>query len=96
VARDWCRCRIDRVARRRFGVEGAVALVGAILPLVTVLSVGPQDHAVALSRHRAALPSGMSFVDQVSLRVIELEGITTAFALDSEFGAPGMRTLPAR
>jgi predicted nucleic acid-binding protein len=83
------------VVRRRFGVDGAIALVDDLLPLVEVLAVDPSVHAAALARSRASLPSGTSFVDQVSFGVVEREGIDTAFALDADFSAVGVRVLPA-
>lgn len=84
------------VARRRFGVEGALSLVDDILPLVDVLPVEPTLHTSALARYRASLPSGTSFVDQVSLLVIERERIDTVFALDADFSAAGIELLPPR
>jgi predicted nucleic acid-binding protein len=82
------------VVRRRFGVEGAIALVDDLLPLVEILPVEPSVHDTALARYRASLPSGTSFVDQVSFGVIEREGIDTAFALDAGFATRAVRVLP--
>lgn len=82
------------IARRRFGIDGAVALVDDVLPLVEVLPVDPALHAAALARYRASLPSGTSFVDQVSLHVIEREQIDAVFALDTDFAASGVEVLP--
>ena len=83
------------VVRRRFGVEGAVTLVDDLLPLVDVIMVDPSMHAAALARYRASLPSGTSFVDQVSLHLIAHEAIEAAFALDADFAAAGVEVLPA-
>lgn len=83
------------VVRRRFGVDGAIALVDDLLPLVEVLPVDSSVHDAALARYRASLPSGTSFVDQVSFGVIEREGLDTAFALDADFSAVRVRVLPA-
>lgn len=82
------------VARRRFGVDGAISLVDDLLPLVEILPVDPALHASALAGYRASLPSGTSFVDHVSLSVIEREHIDAAFALDSDFAAAGVDVLP--
>lgn len=82
------------VARRRFGVEGAIALIDDLLPLVDILPVDPGLHAAALARYRASLPSGTSFVDQVSLELIERDRIETAFVLDADFGASGIHVVP--
>lgn len=82
------------VVRRRFGVEGAEALIDGLLPLVSILPVEPELHAEALARYRASLPSGTSFVDRVSFRVIEHERIDTAFALDADSRGAGIDIVP--
>lgn len=82
------------VARRRFGVDGAVALIDDILPLVEILPVDPASHVTALKRYRASLPTGTSFVDELSFHVIEREQIPTAFALDTDFASVGVEILP--
>jgi uncharacterized protein len=82
------------VARRRFGVDGAIALIDDLLPAIDVLAIDPSLHQAALSRYRSSLPSGTSFVDQVSLEMISREGIDTAFVLDDDFGAAGIRLIP--
>ena len=83
------------VTRRRLGVDATVALIDDLLPAIEVLPVGPIDHTAALARYRASLPSGTSFVDQVSFHVIEREGIATAFVLDDDFAVTGVDMLPA-
>jgi predicted nucleic acid-binding protein len=82
------------VARRRFGVDGVVTLLDDLLPVVELVQVEPATHAVAQARYRESLPSGTSFVDQVSLAVMERDSITTAFALDPDLVRPGLRLLP--
>ncbi len=82
------------MARRRFGVEGAIALLDDLLPLVEVLPVEPALHTNAQARYRASLPSGTSFVDQVSLGIIERDGIDTAFVLDGDFDVAHLTILP--
>jgi uncharacterized protein len=82
------------VCRRRFGVDGAIALLDDFLPIVTILPVEPELHAAAQARYRSSLPSGTSFVDQVSLAVIERDAIERAFALDADFAAAGIEILP--
>jgi predicted nucleic acid-binding protein len=83
------------VARRRFGVDGVVALLDDLLPVIAVLPVEPALHASAQTRYRASLPSGTSFVDQVSFEVMAREAIDTAFALDSNFVDAGVAIVPA-
>lgn len=83
------------VARRRLGIDGVIALLDDVLPAVAVLPLDPATHAVAQARYRASLPSGVSFVDQVSFVVIEREAIDTAIVLDADFVRPGLTVLPA-
>jgi len=82
------------VARRRFGVDGVVALLDDLLPIVDLVPVDAGLHAAALTRYRAALPSGTSFVDQVSLAVIARERVDAVFALDDDLAAAGVRLVP--
>jgi predicted nucleic acid-binding protein len=83
------------VARRRFGVDGVVALLDDLLPVIAVLPVEPALHASAQTRYRASLPSGTSFVDQVSFELMAREAIETAFALDPDFVNAGVAVVPA-
>ena len=82
------------VARRRFGVDGAKALIGDLLPIIELVPVDPAMHAAALARYRAALPSGTSFVDQVSLAVIARERVNAVFALDGDLASSGVTLIP--
>ena len=82
------------VARRRLGLAGAIALIDDLLPLAKGIPVEPAVHDAALVRYRAFLPSGTSFVDQVSFAVIDREGISTAFALDADFVSAGIEVVP--
>jgi predicted nucleic acid-binding protein len=83
------------VARRRFGVDGVIALLDDVLPAMTLLPVDAGLHAAAQASYRNSLPSGTSFVDQVSFKIIEHEAIEVAFALDSDFETAGIRVIPA-
>jgi predicted nucleic acid-binding protein len=82
------------VARRRFGVDGVNALLDDLLPIVDLVPVDPSLHTAALARYRAALPSGTSFVNQVSLAVITRERVDAVFALDDDLAAAGVRLVP--
>ena len=82
------------VTRRRFGVEGAITLLDDLLPAIDLLPVDAELHATAQARYRASLPSGTSFVYQVSLVLIEREAIETALALDAVFAAAGIAVRP--
>jgi predicted nucleic acid-binding protein len=83
------------VARRRFGVPGAVTLIDDLLPVIAVLPVGPAIHEAALRAYRASLPSGTSFVDHVTLAVVRAESIPTVFALDPDLAASGAEIVPS-
>jgi predicted nucleic acid-binding protein len=83
------------VARRRFGVDGVIALLDDVLPAITMLPVEAALHTAAQASYRNSLPSGTSFVDQVSFAVIEHEGIEVAFAVDPDFEAVGIAVIPA-
>ncbi len=82
------------VARRRFGVEGAIALLADLLPVISLIPVDIELHSTAQARYRASLPSGTSLVDQVSLVLIEREAIDTVLALDPDLAAGGATVLP--
>ena len=83
------------VTRRRLGVEGVITLLDDLLPIIEVVPVEPGLHASAQARYRESLPSGTSFVDRVSLAVIERDGIAMAFALDPDLVGPGLTLLPS-
>jgi predicted nucleic acid-binding protein len=83
------------VARRRFGVDGAIALIDDLLPTIDVTVVDPMTHALAMERYRTSLPSGISFVDQVSFAVMRRDAIETAFAVDADFAGSGFSVLPS-
>jgi predicted nucleic acid-binding protein len=82
------------VTRRRLGVEGVITLLDDVLPAIEVLEVDSATHATAQARYRSSLPSGASFVDQVTFAVLEREGIDVALVLDADFARPGVTVLP--
>jgi predicted nucleic acid-binding protein len=84
------------VARRRFGVEGAITVIDELLPLLEILPIEPAVHSAALAAYRASLPTGTSFVDQVSFQVIAHEGIAVAIVLDPDFHGTGVSIEPAQ
>jgi uncharacterized protein len=83
------------VARRRFGVDGAIALLDDMLPVVTLLPVEPELHAGVQARYRASLPSSISFVDRVSFAVIERDQVDAAFTTDPDFEVTGVPLIPS-
>lgn len=82
------------VIRRRLGIEAAIALLDDVLPTIELLPVDLPLHVEAQRRYRAALPSGILLVDQISLAVIARDEIAVALVLDSDFATPGLRTIP--
>ena len=68
--------------------------VDGVLPAIELLAVDPVTHATAQARFRASLPLGVSFVDQVSLAVVEREAIDTVLVLDSDFARLGLTVIP--
>lgn len=82
------------VIRRRLGLDAAIALIDDVLPSIELLPVDLSLHIDAQRQYRTALPSAVSFVDRVSLAVIERESITTALALDTDLSSPGLVTIP--
>lgn len=75
-------------------MDGVITLLDDLLPIINVLPVEPAVHASAQSRHRASLPSGTSFVDQVSFGVMAQGSIETGFALDGDFSTAGISVIP--
>ena len=82
------------VARRRFGLDGVIALLDDVLPVVSILAVEPELHLRVQARYRDSLPSGISFVDRISFAVIEREALDAALATDADFRASGVPLIP--
>lgn len=83
------------VARRRFGQDATITLLDDVLPTIELLAVDLDLHAEAERRYRASLPSSTSFVDRVSLVLIELEGLRDVLALGPDLASPGVTLRPA-
>ncbi|MHB8892095.1 MAG: hypothetical protein ACYC65_08620 [Candidatus Limnocylindrales bacterium] len=62
---------------------------------VEVLSVDVELHLLAQRRYRASLPTGASFVDHVSLALMDRDGIRTAGVLDADFNRRDIVIIPA-
>lgn len=82
------------VARRRFGVDGAIALLDDLLPTMTAVPVDQALHDDSLAKYRASLPSSFSFVDQVSRSIIERESIDLVLAIDPDLAVAGIPVQP--
>lgn len=94
VAHGYIIAESIAVVRRRFGLDGVVALLDDILPIVSLLPVDPDLHASVQARYRASLPSGISFVDRISFAVIERDRLDAAFTTDADFAAAGVPLIP--
>ena len=83
------------VARRRLGVDGVDHTPGR-RPSCDRAAGGRTELPMqrAQARYRSSLPSGVSFVDQVSFALLEREGIHVALVLDTDFARPGITVLP--
>jgi predicted nucleic acid-binding protein len=82
------------VARRRFGVEGVSTLIDDLLPAIDLLAISPDEHWTAVAHYRASLPTGSSFVDQLSFQIIRRDAIEVVFTLDPDFAESGAHLLP--
>ena len=82
------------VIRRRLGIEAAIALLDDVLPSIQLLPVDLPLHVEAQRRYRAALPTGVSLVDQISLAVIARDEIPLALVVDSDFASPDLQIIP--
>jgi len=83
------------VVRRRLGVAAVTTLLDDVLPAIELLSVDVELHLSAQRRYRASLPTGVSFVDHVSLALMDREGIRTALVLDADFDRRDIEIIPA-
>ncbi len=83
------------VARRRLGPDATITLLDDMLPPIELLAIDLDIHAEAQRRYRESLPSSTSFVDRVSLVLIEREGLTHVLALDPDLAVPGVTLRPA-
>ena len=83
------------VVRRRLGVAGVTTLLDDVLPAIELLPVDVELHLSAQRRYRASLPTGVSFVDHVSLALMDREGIRTALVLDADFDRRDIEIIPA-
>jgi predicted nucleic acid-binding protein len=79
---------------RRLGVEAARALIGDVLPAMSVVFVDESLHRAGTSAYLAAPRRGPSLVDHVSFELMRHRGIALAFAFDKDFRAAGFSTAP--
>lgn len=93
---DWLRTTADlvtsnyvevealAVCERRLGRAAAVALLDELLPVLKVVWVSPETHAVAVAAYRSGRGRA-SLVDHVSFAVMRSGRIHDAFAYDDDF-----------
>lgn len=82
------------VARRRFGAAGVLTLLDDVLPAIELTEVPADLHRSVQRVYRASLPSAISFVDRVSIAVMERDGLDRAIALDPDLAMPGLTIEP--
>ncbi|MCW2950441.1 MAG: PilT protein domain protein [Thermoleophilia bacterium] len=78
---------------RRLGMAAARD-AHQLMTLATTLWTHPVEHATA-TRHFLRSGRALSFVDCVTFTIMEVRGVTTAFAFDDDFATAGFTTLTA-
>ena len=82
------------VAQRRLGMKAARAAHDAILPLIEIVFLAPEEHETAAAAFLAAGRRRLSFVDCTSFELMRRRGIASALALDADFAEHGFELLP--
>ena len=90
VTTNYVQVECLAVARRRLGREAAILLLDAFFPVLSVIWVSPQMHAVAVASYRSGRTTA-SLVDEVSFAVMHSEGVSEAFAYDADFDREGFK-----
>ncbi len=88
VTTNYVQIEALAVARRRLGRDAAARLLDSFFPLVRLIWVDQEVHAVALASYRSSA-SAVSVVDRVSFTVMRNQAIETAFAFDEDFDREG-------
>ena len=79
----------------RLGMEAVRAFHDAILPVLQVNWISPEDHGVATQALLLADRRRLSLVDCTSFQLMRRLGITRAFAFDRNFAEQGFELMPA-
>jgi predicted nucleic acid-binding protein len=94
VTHNYVVVETEALAHRRLGGRVAQRLLEDVVPLLDVVWIDEELHAVAVAAHVATLRRRSSLVDHVSFEVMRRRGVEIALALDADFGAAGFRLVP--
>ncbi|MGH3908638.1 MAG: type II toxin-antitoxin system VapC family toxin [Pseudonocardiaceae bacterium] len=83
------------LVQRRLGLAAVDAFVSRLLGPVQVTWVDPDLHDRAIGAMLAARQRDVSLVDWTSFELMRRQGITAAFAFDSDFANQGFSVLPS-
>ena len=83
------------LVQRRLGLEALRGLADLLVPLLQPLWIDEELHLAAVAALFTAGRRGLSLVDCTSFELMRRYGITTALALDEDFGRQGFEVLPA-
>jgi len=89
VTHSYVVVEVVSLVRRRLGAEAAARLIDEALPAIEVIDVDASLRARALAAFRAAVGSGVSFVDRTSFEFMRERGIRRAWAVDADFESEG-------
>ena len=78
------------VCERRLGRAAAAALLDELFPVLDVVWVSPEIHALAVAAYRSGRGRA-SLVDEVSFALMRSGGISEAFAYDDDFDRAGFK-----
>ena len=83
------------LVQARLGVAAARAFNDAMLPVVEILWVSPEDHQAAVHAVLTANRRDLSLVDCASFQLMRRWAVRQAFAFDRHFVEQGFEIIPA-
>ena len=84
------------LVQRRLGLGAVDSFVTKLLGPVRVTWVDPDLHERAVSAMQAARHRSVSLVDWTSFELMRRQGISSAFAFDSDFADQGFSLMPSQ
>lgn len=84
------------LVERRLGLVAVESFVSKLLGPVRVTWVDPDLHERAVRAMLAARQRGVSLVDWTSFEMMRRQGISSAFAFDSDFAHQGFSLVPSQ
>lgn len=94
VTHNYVLVETEALAHRRLGTGVARRLLEDVVPVLEVVWIDAELHAVAVTAHLRALRRRSSLVDQVSFELMRRRDISVAAALDRDFAREGFEVLP--